>query len=109
MSNPASPLTFYQLLLRYKDAPGIQVTERGGKQCTWSIPDALSLAYPEGVDGIDLDQEVITSRDGANLYVQIAILGHPLREISYVLNNVPEEPGEYTIEIVQKQDNGFLL
>ena len=89
---PATHTTLYQLLIRYKDAPGVQVTERGGKQCTWSISDALSQPYPKGVDGADLDQEVVTVRDGSTLYVQILVMGHPLPDVAYVVTHVPTEP-----------------
>ena len=91
MTIPEQHPTLHQVLTRYKDVPGVQVTERGSKQRTWSIPDALTKPYPKGIDGVDLDQEVTTARDGSTLYVQILVMGLPLPNIAYVIHNVPIE------------------
>ena len=93
MTTPERHPTLHQVLMRYKDAPGVHITERGGKQRTWNIPDAVgSQPYPKGIDGLDLDQEVLMARDGSTLYVQILIMGQPLPDVAYVIHNVPIEP-----------------
>lgn len=57
----------------------------------WDINSAFNLPYPDGIDGLDLEQEITFVQEGDRMLVWI--LAQFNAEPSYVFSNVPKKPG----------------
>lgn len=80
-------MTLADLLKKYVDT-GARVSDGSH---TWDIYSALTLEYPEGIDGLDLDQEVtfVQAEDKIMVWTLPQFNAEPL----YMLSHVPKKPG----------------